>query len=250
MAGMINGIELHKGLKPFAGTFLIFSDYARNGIRMSALMGIPVIYVLTHDSIGLGEDGPTHQPIEQLASLRLIPGLHLWRPCDAFETQVAWQAALEEQNHPSVLALSRQNVPSLIDDVDYADAVKKGGYVLKPYAGADIVLVATGSEVALALEGAYALAEQNIHAQVVSMPCVEVFKQQSHAYQEQVLQSEVPLLFIEAGVSDYWYCLAYKRQASVIGIDKFGESAPSDDLFEHFNFNKTHVVNTAKRLIN
>ena len=170
---IMNGIQLHGGLKPFGGTFLVFTDYARNAIRMSALMKLPVAYVMTHDSIGLGEDGPTHQPIEHLSSLRLIPNLNVWRPADAFETQIAWKVTCEEKETPSVLALSRQSLPALVADSAFASHVEKGGYTLKENRHADVILMATGSEVELIVNAADVLEKEGISVQVVSMPCVE-----------------------------------------------------------------------------
>ena len=249
MAAMMNGMALHGGYRPYGGTFLVFSDYARNAMRMSAIIGLPVVYVMTHDSIGLGEDGPTHQPVEHVPSLRLIPNMNVWRPADAFETQVAWKVACEEQKTPSVLALSRQGLPAVVDDMNLLPQIEKGGYVLKDVQSAEIVLAATGSEVELMLESAKVLASRNINARVVSLPCVDIFMQQSDAYKTEVLLSEVPIIIAEASSTGLWYSLIRNRKGSVIGLDHFGESAPAGELFEAFGFTVDNVVENAQNLL-
>ncbi len=243
MAAMMNGLALHGGFIPYGGTFLIFSDYARNAIRLSALMRQRVIYVLTHDSIGLGEDGPTHQPVEQLASLRLIPQLHVWRPADGTETAVAWAAALARNDGPSVLALSRQGLPALERSAGQRAEIQHGGYILhEPATPPEAIIIATGSEVSLALQAAAALNNRGRAVRVVSMPCAEVFEQQERAYREQVLPSHVERrLVIEAGATGGWYRYAGGR-GTVLGLDRFGASAPAAVLFERFGFSLDHVV--------
>ncbi|MBQ5429850.1 MAG: transketolase [Neisseriaceae bacterium] len=249
MCAVMNGLALHGGVKPFGATFLMFSEYARNALRMAALMKINPIFVFTHDSIGLGEDGPTHQPIEQIATLRQIPNMHTWRPCDTAESLIAWAAAAENQKTPSCLIFRRQNLPFIERNAEQLENVKKGGYVLsacgeKP----QIVLIATGSEVALALNAQKALQEQGINASVVSMPCTNLFDAQSPEYRTSVLPDNVPRLAIEAGVSDFWRKYV-GLNGGVIGIDTFGESAPADTLFKHFGFTVENVVEKAKALV-
>jgi len=249
MAAICNGIALHGGFKAYGGTFLVFADYMRNGMRMSALMKQPVIYVLTHDSIGLGEDGPTHQPIEHCASLRLIPNMSLWRPCDAVESLVAWKMALEANDRPSSLVFSRQSLPHQDRDADQLANIEKGGYILKDSGGTpEIILIATGSEVALAMDSALEL-EANGHAiRVVSMPSTDRFDAQDAAYKERVLPSSVvKRVAIEAGTSDYWYKYV-GMQGAIVGMTTFGESAPADQLFDHFGFTVEKVVNTVSSL--
>lgn len=237
MSAIMNGLALHGGFIPYGGTFLIFSDYARNAIRLSALMRQRVIYVLTHDSIGLGEDGPTHQPIEQLASLRLIPNLSLWRPADAVETAAAWVAAIERRDGPTALALSRQKLPHLQRTPEQLAAIRRGGYILhEPDGEPEALIIATGSEVALALTAAQKLNERGRRVRVVSMPAVDVFEAQSEDYRETVLPAAVQRrLVIEAGSSGLWYKHA-GSQGRIIGLDQFGASAPAEQLFEHFGF--------------
>ena len=247
MAAMMNGMYLHGGLRPYGGTFLVFSDYMRNAIRLSALMKLPVSYVLTHDSIGLGEDGPTHQPVEQIASLRLMPNVQVWRPCDTVETLAAWRAALNDGT-PCILALSRQNLPCQPRDAQTLANVAKGGYVLQENAQAAITLLATGSEVELAIAAAKALDGQGIAARVVSMPCLEVFNQQDSAYRAAVLPENLPILAIEAGVSAIWRGVVGHR-GDVIGIDTFGASAPADKLFAEYGFTTDNIVSKAKALL-
>lgn len=232
MAAIMNGMSLHSGIIPFGGTFLVFSDYARNAIRMSALMKQRVIYVLTHDSIGLGEDGPTHQPIEHAASLRLIPNMHVWRPADLLETAVAWRLALERKTGPASLLLSRQDLPQQSHHLDQIGEIAKGGYVLLDHdTRIDGIFIATGSEVHLAITAAQELQEEHIYIRVVSMPCCELFLSQDAAYQEKILPSSVKLrVAIEAGVTATWYRFV-GSEGAVIGIDHFGMSAPAEAVF-------------------
>ena len=246
MSAAMNGMALHGGLIPYGGTFLVFSDYARNAVRMACLMRAPTIFVWSHDSIGLGEDGPTHQPIEQLASLRMIPNMTLWRPCDALEAHVAWVDAIERRSGPTGLVLTRQALPHQPRSAEQLANVRRGGYVLLEPAGtAELVLIATGSEVALAVEAARALAAVGRRARVVSMPATELFDQQSAAYRASVLPAGVPRVAIEAGVRDFW-CRYVADRECVIGMDGFGASAPAKDLFKHFGFTTEHVVRVAQ----
>ncbi len=240
MAAAMNGMTLHGGFIPFGGTFLTFSDYMRNALRMAALMRLRVVHVLTHDSIGVGEDGPTHQPVEQAASLRLIPGLAVWRPCDPEETAAAWIAAVEERDGPSALLLSRQGLPCLERSMEQRVAIAQGGYVLAPQAGARAVIVATGSEVALALAARERLAAAGIPVAVVSMPCLERFLAQPRAWRDSVLPPGVPRLAVEAGHPDPWWKLV--GDGDVVGIAVFGESAPAEALFAHFGFTPEAVA--------
>ncbi len=248
MAAIANGMALHGGLVPYVGTFLVFSDYARNAIRMAALMRQRVIHVLTHDSIGLGEDGPTHQPIEHVASLRLIPNVEVWRPCDAVETAVAWQQSIERADGPSCLALTRQGVPHQSRDAGQRADIARGGYVLRDCDGTpEVILIATGSEVQLVLAAADSLAERRVR--VVSMPCVERFAAQDAAYREAVLPAAVGArVAVEAGVTQGWY--RYVGSAGeVVGIDRFGASAPAGELFENFGFTAEAVAAAAERVL-
>jgi transketolase len=249
MAAISNGIALHGGFKTYGGTFLVFADYMRNGMRMSALMKQPVIYVLTHDSIGLGEDGPTHQPVEHVASLRLIPNMSLWRPCDAVESLVAWKVAIETQDKPSSLVFSRQNLAHQTRSSEQVANIEKGGYVLKDTDGEpDVILIATGSEVALAMDASKVLEDKGQAVRVVSMPSTDRFDAQDAAYQESVLPSSVTKrVALEAGIADYWYKYV-GLQGAVIGMTSFGESAPANLLFEHFGFTVDNVVATVQGL--
>ena len=248
MAAIMNGVVLHGGYLPFGGTFLTFSDYCRNAIRMSALMRIGTIYVFTHDSIGVGEDGPTHQPVEHVASMRLIPGLSVWRPCDTVETAVAWGCAVKSRHEPSVLALTRQGLPCFDRTPEQVAAIQKGGYVLKDAPDAKVVLIATGSEVALAMDAAEALAQKGISARVVSMPSTSLFDRQDAAYQESVLPKGLPRIAIEAGATDTWYKYTGLGGA-VIGMTSFGDSAPAGVLFKHFGFTVDNVVAKAELVL-
>jgi transketolase len=246
MSAIANGIALHGGFLPFVATFLVFSDYARNAIRMSALMGQRVVYVFTHDSIALGEDGPTHQPIEHVESLRLIPNLDVWRPADAVETAFAWRAALARKDGPTAIILSRQNLPAQPRDAATEAAIAAGGYVLSQPAGTPAaVLVATGSEVGLATAARDLLAADSIAVRVVSMPCREAFERTSAAEQAQVIDRAIPHLAVEAGVTRGWQGLA----DAVVGIDRFGESAPEKDLLAHFGFTPQRIADTVKALL-
>jgi transketolase len=241
MSAIMNGIALHKGLIPYGGTFAVFSDYARNAIRMSALMKQRVIYVLTHDSIGLGEDGPTHQPIEHAASLRLIPGLDLWRPCDGFETAIAWTAAIERKDGPSALFLSRQNLPQLSKNATEAD-VMRGAYVLSDCTGKpDAVLIATGSEVGLAMQAQEILRAKGKSVRVVSMPCTSVFDQQGQDWHAKVLPPGVKRIAIEAGQGDLWWKYV-GLDGAVVGINRFGESAPAAAVYKALGVTVERIV--------
>ncbi|MDR2991350.1 MAG: transketolase [Burkholderiaceae bacterium] len=247
MAAIMNGVALHGGYIPYGGTFLTFSDYSRNAIRMAALMGRRVVHVFTHDSIGLGEDGPTHQSIEHAASLRLIPGLDVWRPADTAETAAAWTAALAQQDRPSALLLSRQNLPYL-PKAGCVD-ITRGGYVLRDASGhrkPRAVIIATGSEVHLALAAQDLLASKNIATRVVSMPCTSVFDRQDAAWWTQVLPPGVPRVAVEAGVTAGWWKYGC---AAVIGIDRFGESAPGDELFRLFGFTAENIAQTVQSVL-
>jgi transketolase len=249
MAALMNGFALHGGFVPYGGTFLVFSDYARNGVRMSALMKQGVVYVFTHDSIGLGEDGPTHQPVEHVASLRMIPGLHLWRPCDTVETGVAWADAVERRDGPSVLVLTRQALPVQPRTPAQVAEIARGGYVLLDCDGRpDAVLIATGSEVALAVEAAQALTARGRRVRVVSMPCTSLFDAQPADYRAAVLPAGVPRVAVEAGVTDGWYRYV-GIDGAVIGMHSFGASAPAKKLFEHYGFTKDHVARAVEALL-
>jgi transketolase len=243
MAAAMNGMALHGGLVPYGGTFLVFSDYMRNAIRMSALMHQRVVYVLTHDSIGLGEDGPTHQPVEHAASLRVIPNVDVWRPCDPLETAAAWVAAIERTDGPSCLLLSRQNLPIPPRPEHAVEAMRRGGYVMAEAAGGAprAALIATGSEVGLALDAQKKLAERGIAVRVVSMPSTTVFDRQPADWRERVLPPDLPCASIEAGVTGFWRQYV-GRDGLAIGIDRFGESAPAGALFDYFGMTADKVV--------
>ncbi|MCC7484086.1 MAG: transketolase [Burkholderiales bacterium] len=248
MCAVMNGLALHGGFIPYGGTFLVFSDYARNALRLAALIGVRVIHVFTHDSIGLGEDGPTHQPVEQAASLRLVPNLEVWRPCDTVETAVAWRAALERAAGPTALLLSRQNLPFVERGPQALADVRRGGYILREgHAAPAAVVIATGSEVQLALAAQRALAAEELPVRVVSMPCTGAFDRQDGAYREAVLPRGVPRVAIEAGVTDPWRKYT-GLEGAVIGIDRFGESAPAAALFEHYGFTARKVAEAVRRL--
>ncbi len=242
MGAVMNGLALHGGFIPYGGTFLVFSDYMRNSLRMAALMGLRTIYVFTHDSIGLGEDGPTHQPVEHAASLRLIPNLDVWRPCDTLETAIAWTAALQRRNGPTALLLSRQNLPFEKRDEQMADQIQRGGYVLADAPGAKAVLIATGSEVQLALAAQKLL---DFPVRVVSMPSTSVFDRQDENYRTAVLPKGLPRVAVEAGVTDGWRKYV-GLEGAVVGIDRFGESAPAGDLFRHFGFTPENVAKAVR----
>ncbi len=249
MAAMMNGQAAHGGVIPYGGTFLVFSDYARNALRMSALIGLRSIFVLTHDSIGLGEDGPTHQPIEPLASLRLMPNMELWRPCDTVETAAAWRAAIERGNGPTCLVLTHQDLPHVPRTAEQIEAVARGGYIVS--SGNElpaITLIATGSEVQLAVGAARELEQSGVSARVVSMPCTQAFDRQPAEYREHVLPRDGARLVLEAGATGGWWRYVGAR-GDVVGLDRFGHSAPAKPLFEHFGFTVEAVVATAKRLL-
>ncbi|THF60673.1 transketolase [Pseudothauera rhizosphaerae] len=254
MAAIANGLSLHGGLIPYTATFLMFSEYARNALRMAALMKLRQVFVFTHDSIGLGEDGPTHQPVEQIATLRLIPGMDVWRPCDTVESAVAWAHAIERRNGPSSLCFSRQNLPFQARSAQQVADIRRGGYVLSEAAGGEpkAVILATGSEVALAVAAQKALAEEGIPVRVVSLPSTNVFDRQDAAYKAAVLPTGVPRVAVEAGVTDYWrkYVGAVdSAQGVVIGIDRFGESAPAGELFKHFGITAEAVAGAVRQVL-
>jgi transketolase len=246
MAALMNGVALHGGFIPYGGTFLTFSDYSRNALRMAALMRRRVIHVFTHDSIGLGEDGPTHQAVEHAASLRIIPNMDVWRPADPVETTIAWALSIERVQGPSALLLSRQALPFVSRSDSQIEAIRKGGYVLRDAQGAQIALIATGSELGLALAARDLLAAQGIQVRVVSMPSTSVFDRQDADYKLHVLPARMPRMAIEAGVSDGWW--KYHCDA-VVGLDRFGESAPAGVLFKTFGFTPENVVDTAKEVL-
>lgn len=250
MTAITNGMSLHGGFTPFGGTFLTFSDYARNAVRMAALMRSRNILVYTHDSIGLGEDGPTHQAVEHVASLRLIPNLHVWRPGDDVEVAVAWQAAIERANGPTALALSRQDVDHQERDADQLAAIARGGYVLRePTGAAQALVIATGSELELAVTAARALEGEGITVRVVSMPCLELFNAQSATYRASVLPPEITArVAVEAGVSDPWYRLV-GANGRVVGIDDFGASAPGDEVYRHFGLTADAVAEALREQV-
>jgi transketolase len=248
MAAIMNGIALHGGFIPYGGTFLTFSDYCRNALRMAALMKIRSIFVFTHDSIGLGEDGPTHQAVEHVASLRLIPNMDVWRPCDTEESVVAWAAALERRDGPASLILSRQNLPFQKRSTDVAANIERGGYVLvEPDTIPRAVIIATGSEVGLAVEAQKALAQMGVAVRVVSMPATTVFDRQPPSYRDSVLPLDLPAVAVEAGSPDLWRKYV-GRSGEVIGMTTFGESAPAGELFKHFGFTAGHVVAAVQRV--
>jgi transketolase len=248
MTAIMNGVALHGGYLPFGGTFVVFSDYARNGMRLAALMKLKTIFVLTHDSIGLGEDGPTHQPVEHAASLRIIPGMDAWRPCDRVETAAAWRQAVLRQG-PTSLLLSRQALPAQVSGEERAASAQRGGYILfdAPNGQPDVVLIATGSEVGLALAARDLLQADSIAVRVVSMPSTNVFDRQEPSYRATVLPPGVPRVAIEAGITDFWRKYV-GLEGAVVGIDSFGESAPAEALFKHFGFTPERVADIAAGL--
>jgi transketolase len=254
MCAIASGIALHGGHIPYVGTFLTFSDYMRNALRMAALMKLRSIFVFTHDSIGLGEDGPTHQAVEHAASLRLIPNMTVWRPCDTVETAIAWSAAIERVNGPTCLLLTRQNVPFQKRDAAQIAAIRRGGYVLADWNGAGkrAVIIATGSEVAPAMGARDALAAEGIAARVVSMPCTRVFDNEDAAYRASVFPSGIPRVAVEAGSTDGWHKYvgaADDPRGTVVGLDRYGESAPAADLFKYFGFTAENVAAVVKRVV-
>ncbi len=248
MAAIMNGVALHGGLLPFGGTFLMFSEYSRNALRMAALMKQRVIHVFTHDSIGLGEDGPTHQPVEQTSTLRMMPNMDVWRPCDTVETIVAWVHAVENRSGPTSLILSRQNLPFVKRDDATIANISKGGYVLKDAAGAKAIIIATGSEIELALKAQETLAAAGTPVRVVSMPSTNTFDKQDAAYQQSVLTKGLPRVAVEAGVTGFWRKYV-GLEGAVVGIDTFGESAPAGPLFKHFGFTPEKVVEAVKSVL-
>ena len=250
MAAIANGISLHGGLIPYTATFLMFSEYARNALRMAALMKLRQIFVFTHDSIGLGEDGPTHQPVEQTATLRLIPNMDVWRPCDTTESAVAWANAIERKDGPTSMCFSRQNLPFQARTAEQVAAIRKGGYVLSEAEGGkpQAVILATGSEVALAMAAQKTLAEQGVAVRVVSMPSTNVFDRQDAAYKASVLPAGLPRVAVEAGTTDGWYKYV-GLEGRVLGIDRFGESAPAGELFKYFGITADAVVQAVKSVL-
>jgi transketolase len=255
MCAMASGLSLHGGYIPYVGTFLTFSDYARNALRMAALMKLRSIFVFTHDSIGLGEDGPTHQSIEHAASLRLIPHMDVWRPCDTVETAIAWAAAIERADGPSCLLLTRQNVPFEARDAAQIASIRRGGYVLADWNGESpnrAVIIATGSEVGLAMGARTALAADGIAVRVVSMPCTNIFDRQEASWRSSVLPAGVPRVAVEAGSTGGWHKYVGAvddGRGAIVGIDTYGESAPAAALFKHFNFTVEHVAAAVKRVV-
>jgi len=250
MSAIMNGITLHGGFIPFGATFLMFSEYARNALRMASLMKIRSIFVYTHDSIGLGEDGPTHQPVEQTATLRLIPGIQVWRPCDAVETTVSWKSAFERQDGPSILVFSRQNLPHVPRSQQQIADISKGGYVISDCDGhPEAIIIATGSEVELALNAADVLKAAGKKIRVVSMPSTNIFDAQDAAYRESVLPVAVTQrVAVEAGVTDGWWKYV-GTNGKIVGLDRFGESAPAGQLFKEFGFTVENVVKNVEAVL-
>ena len=250
MSAIMNGLSLHGGIIPYGATFLMFSEYARNALRMAALMKIRNLFVFTHDSIGLGEDGPTHQAVEQTATLRYIPNMDVWRPCDSVESTISWARSIERKDGPSTLIFSRQNLPFQKRTAATIKLIDKGGYILseasdgKPQA----IIIATGSEIGLAMSAQQALAESGINVRVVSMPCTSLFDRQDQAYKDSVLLNGVKRVAVEAGTADFWYKYV-GLEGAVVGMTTFGESAPAGDLFNHFGFTVDNVVKTVKNVI-
>jgi len=249
MSAIINGMVLHGGIKPYGATFLVFTDYARNAVRLSALMGIPSIFVYTHDSVALGEDGPTHQPIEHMVTLRSTPNLNSWRPADLVETAVAWNEAVKSKKTPTCLIFSRQGTSAISRTEDQLSLINKGGYLIDESENSDITLIASGSEVQLVIDAAKELKNHSISANVVSMPSLDKFLQQSEEFQSSIINPDKPILVVECSHPNSWYRIL-NRKDKVIGIESFGESAPGSELLEHFGFNIENVVNSAKSLLN
>ena len=250
MSAILNGIALHRGFIPYGATFLIFSDYARNALRLAALMKIRTLFVYTHDSIGLGEDGPTHQAVEQLATLRLIPNMSVWRPCDAVETAVAWKLAIERKQGPTCLVFSRQNLAHQQRSPAQIAAIARGGYIISEAEGGtpQVVLLATGSEVGCAMEAQKLLAMRGIKVRVVSIPSTDVFDSQAAAYRDNVLPKDIRRVAVEAGVTDGWY-KHVGEQGRIVGLNRFGESAPGGVLFKHFGFTAEHIAKTVETML-
>ncbi|QIV94889.1 transketolase [Allofrancisella frigidaquae] len=249
MAAIMNGLSLYGGLKPYGGTFLVFSDYSRNAIRMAALMKQPVIHVMSHDSIGLGEDGPTHQPIEHIPSLRLIPNLNVWRPADTVETMIAWYEAIKSKDTPSVMVLTRQGLQPIVVSMEKASNISKGGYLVKQYSDAKATIVATGSEVELAVKVADEYSNKGININVASIPCVEIFDKQTDIYKTSVIRQDIPAVFVELAQPDTWYKYMPKTGGEVKGITTFGESAPAEELFEYFGFTVENISNIVAKYV-
>ena len=249
MSGIMNGMVLHGGIKPYGATFLVFTDYARNAVRLSALMGLPNIFVYTHDSVALGEDGPTHQPIEHMVTLRATPNLNNWRPADLVEAAVAWKEAITSKETPTCLIFSRQSTSPISRTPKKISMISMGGYLLEENDNPDITIIASGSEVQLALDAAKDLKNDSVLANVVSMPSLDIFLQQSKEFQNDVIKQDKPILVVECSHPNSWYRIL-NRDDKVIGVEGFGESAPGSELLEHFGFNKANVVNTAKSLLN
>ena len=248
MSAIMNGMVLHGGIKPYGATFLVFTDYARNAVRLSALMGLPNIFVYTHDSVALGEDGPTHQPIEHMVTLRSTPNLNNWRPADLVETAVAWKDAVSSTKTPTCLIFSRQGTSAITRTPEQLNSIQMGGYLLKANDTSDITIVASGSELQLALDASVELEKDSINANVVSMPSLDIFLDQSEEYQNTIIDTSKPVLVVECGHPNSWYKIL-NRSDKVIGIESFGESAPGNVLLEHFGFTLENVVGTAKSLI-
>ena len=248
MSAIMNGMVLHGGIKPYGATFLVFTDYARNAVRLSALMGLPNIFVYTHDSVALGEDGPTHQPIEHMVTLRSTPNLNNWRPADLVETAVAWKDAVCSTKTPTCLIFSRQGTSAITRTPEQLNSIQMGGYLLKANENSDITIVASGSELQLALDASAELENDSINANVVSMPSLDIFLDQSEEYQNTIIDTSKPVLVVECGHPNSWYKIL-NRSDKVIGIESFGESAPGNVLLEHFGFTLENVVGTAKSLI-
>lgn len=249
MAAIMNGLSLYGGLKPYGGTFLVFSDYSRNAIRMSALMKQPVVHVMSHDSIGLGEDGPTHQPVEHVPSLRLIPNLNVWRPADTIETMVAWNEAVKSNETPSVMVLTRQGLEPVIQTKEQVSDIVKGGYLVRNNNDARLTIVSTGSEVELAIKVAKEYDDKGIKVNVASIPCVDVFDTQTQEYKKAVIKDDIPAIFVEMAQPDGWYKYMPKAGGEVKGICSFGESAPAEDLFKHFGFTVENISNIVAKYV-
>ena len=249
MSAIMNGMVLHGGIKPYGATFLVFTDYARNAVRLSALMGIPSIFVYTHDSVALGEDGPTHQPVEHMVTLRSTPNLNSWRPADLVETAVAWNEAVKSKKTPTCLIFSRQGTSAISRTEDQLALINKGGYLIDESDNSDITLIASGSEVQLIIDAAKELKNHSISANVVSMPSLDLFLQQSEEFQSSIINPDKPILVVECSHPNSWYRIL-NRKDKVIGIESFGESAPGSELLDHFGFNTENVVNSAKSLLN
>ena len=249
MSAIMNGMVLHGAIKPYGATFLVFTDYARNAVRLSALMELPNIFVYTHDSVALGEDGPTHQPIEHMVTLRSTPNLNNWRPADLVETAVSWKSAVSSQKTPTCLIYSRQGTSAIKRSPDQISMIDMGGYLLEESDDFDLTIVASGSEVQLALDAAKELKNDSINANVVSMPCLDIFLDQDKEYQNKIINPEKPVLVVECAHPNSWYRIL-NRNDKVIGIETFGESAPGSELLNHFGFNTDNVIKTAKSLIN